>query len=302
MKPLNEFKLKNKFFLFALIIILFFLSAFNIQEKKWHGWTGFGADSTLIVTKEMDHSGYLTKVINTIRPEPSKTFWDILNLSGTLAIPFVLFYLSSEVQKQQQKSNEETICEGVLQKYIDDISKLILENNLNNDNKDNPARDIATAKTSTVLRRLDSDAERRLDILIFLYDANLISSTQKVNLKDCNFSGIKMLDINLKEADLSGINLEKANFIGGNLEKANFTGANLVGINLSGATLKETSFENTKLRGAILECADIKGANFKEANVYQIKLEGVKNKSEGQLEEAINDLEVTEYSPSAHFF
>jgi uncharacterized protein YjbI with pentapeptide repeats len=255
---------------------------------KWRDWTSFGEDLVHTETLEKDKKGNVTKIIDTKKPEPSKELWDFLGLFGSIATPILLAYLSYQIQQKEQSSNRENLLEDVLQKYLDDISKLILENSLTDENNNNPARDLARTKTLIVLGRLKKDIERKLIILHFLYDSKLINIPQKIDLEDCDFSSISDLKIDLKKADFTRVNFKSSNLTGADLTDANLKGANLEAIDFTGATLKGVNFEGANLKEAILSTAKLSNANFTEANLRKTDFRGVEDISPAQIKNGRN--------------
>ena len=254
-------------------------------------WTGFGK----YITKETEEfeKGKLVKTTREI--QAGKTLWDWLQLAGTVAIPVVLAgggYMlnqreqqrAEEREKAEQERAAENLREEALQTYFDRISELLLEKNLGQpDMEENPARDIARARTLTVLNRLGEDGKRKAAIVRFLHEAELI----KKNVPIVNLSGadLDMADLrwaNLDGVDLSSANLSRANFERAKLDNANLKWTNFSGVNFIWSTLIETdlsfanlnyaNFTGTILRKIILNRADLNYARFIGANLMEGKL------------------------------
>jgi hypothetical protein len=109
------------------------------------------------------------------------------------------------------------------------------------------ALDVIRARTLSILRRFENDAERKTSVIRFLIEAEIISKS-RLNLKRADLSWADLSWANLEKA-----NLEKAHFDGANLFRANLTGAILIFAHFDGANL-----EKAELKGAILEGADLK--------------------------------------------
>ncbi len=235
-------------------------------------WTGF-FEYTTKTTVERENKDLQSKVTKfTEEKQAGKTLWDWLQLAGTIAIPVVLagggYLLNQREQERDEKRKEaeqnraaENLREEALQTYFDRISELLLEHKLgepphlfsvpgqNPDQNNNPARDIARARTLTVLRRLDNDGQRKAAIVTFLHEAELIKEEIPIiNLNDANLNGSNLSFANLEGADLSKTELGFANLGRAQLRRANLEGAILFEADLSGAkNLIEKQLDQAKL-------------------------------------------------------
>ena len=250
----------RKQFYSSIIILLLFCTMVTEQSGKitWRQWTGFGEDSN-ISKEETLQGGKLTITKRITHSQSGKTLWDWLGLVGVIAIPVFLF----QFQRKQQKIADNNQREEALRDYIDKIAELLIDKELKillkqlsegAITKDKPEldaiRDVARARTLSILRRLDGDHERKGSVVRFLIDAELIQDLEL--LKDAN-----LRRANLYAADLEGAYLKKAD-----LESANLGSANLKGTNLEGAILK----------GAYLESANFEGANLEDADLRDVFL------------------------------
>jgi hypothetical protein len=108
------------------------------------------------------------------------TLWDWIKL---LIIPAVIagggIWFNWQQQQRESEIAEQRAQDEALQAYLDRIGKLLLD-------KDNPLRQskehdevqtLARASTLTILRRLNPGRKR--SILDFLYEADLIKTTQE---------------------------------------------------------------------------------------------------------------------------
>ena len=184
-----------------------------------------------------------------------KTLWDwlqiFIQLLTALALPIALFLATqwfstqqsqaSELASERQHQTDTQIAtdqqqEAALQAYLGQMSDLLLIDNLRKSRPGDEVRQVARARTLTVLRRLDS--ARKGYLLLFIYEANLINKNVViVQLSDADLRNAAMRFVNLSDADLSGANLSGANLSGANLSGADFYHANLSSANLSGAIL-----------------------------------------------------------------
>src|SRR5215212_2560723 len=180
---------------------------------------------------------------------PKHKLWDWMGLGIVSVAIFLVGLLFSRRQREQQEAaTREHEQDAALAAYLDQMSDLMIDQQLGKDRKDNleeHVRKVAEARTITVLLELDSEHKRRP--LKLVYELGLINTPHPVlNLKN----------VGLDEADLSELTLRDACLEGADLRRANLHGADLEGSNLSQADL----------RGADLRGADLSGANLTDAN------------------------------------
>jgi Pentapeptide repeats (8 copies) len=302
----------------ALVVFVFWLYLMVTSWSSYLLWTGFVEYTTKIIVERAnkDPQSIVTKF--TEEKQAGKTFWDWLQLAG---IPVVLAYGGYLLNQREQKRNEkreeaakkraaenlkaeqdraaENLREEALQTYFDRISELLLEHNLgephhlfpvpgqNPDQNNNPARDIARARTLTVLRRLDNDGQRKAAIVTFLHEAELIKEEIPIiNLNKANLNGSKLSGANLSFANLEGADISKAELGFANLGRAQLRRANLEGTDLTFADLRGAILYQADLSGASLYGADVKGADIVGAILYQADLSRAENLIEKQLDQA----------------
>jgi len=220
--------------------------------------------------------------------EREKTIWDWLEL---LIIPLVLaggvYYLNKEERKLEREIAKDHQQEAALQAYINYMTELLLEKNLNT-SKSKQVRTIARIRTLTVLRGLD--ARRKGDVMDFLNEAGLINLPNPVvnlssadfrnaNLVGADLSNTHLQDVNMKGAVLHFAHLDGAVLIGAELSEAKLNSATLTGTNLTSVSLKDALLNGAKLSGANLLLA-----NFKNATLFKTNLKDAKNISRQQLE------------------
>ena len=126
--------------------------------------------------------------------------------------------------------------EGALQAYINEMSELLLHENLRKSEKDDEVRNIARVRTITVLPRLDSD--RKGSVVQFLHESGLIHNDNTI--------------IDLKDADLTDANLCGAVLSYANLKRVNLNGANLNGAFMDNANLEDVSLKKADLIRAFM--------------------------------------------------
>ena len=217
-----------------------------------------------------------------------KTLWDWLQL---LVIPIVLAAVGTWFSRQQSQTQEKIATrrqyDETLQTYIDNMSKLLLEQHLRNPPKGSAVREIARAQTMAVLWRLGPTHKGAL--LQFLHEADLINkptSGARESLDPVILLGPisppqtgqgvvvpKVRRANLREANLQGADLHDAYLSMADLRRANLSEANLSGANLNGADLS----------GANLRATDLSGADLRGATVTTNQLTQVKSRADAML-------------------
>jgi len=246
---------------FILIVIIIFLLTYLKQKIDFSNpYLGFG---------EFSKNEFY---------RPSKTLWDWLEL---LIVPITLvlggYFLNRFDKKHERRivderiSSEQDIAEArnqeiALREYIDRISELLIDKNLQNTNAKSAIANVATIRTLNILRRLSSDRNRL--VIYFLYDSGLLK-----------LSGYLDPIISLKEADQINLNLYAANLPGINLKSAKLKNANLqftilTDSLLNGADLRETNLQLTNFTNAQLELVDFRDANLNLTVLYDTNLKG----------------------------
>lgn len=245
-----------------------------------------------------DHKGRLRN-----RKKPSfkwtglagKTLWDWLQL---LIIPAVLaagvaWFNLAQTQigiqaSQKQHDTDVQIAadqqrEDVLVAFENDISALLLNDNLLSSKSGDEVRVVARARTLAALRRLDPN--RKGYLLQFLYEAQLVMDSPVgnpiidlfgANLNQANLPLASLQNADLLGTDLGNADLAGADLSGANLNLAKLSSANLRGANLTFAHMHGTALRGANLRGAfiILGSADLSGANLSEADLERVILKG----------------------------
>jgi uncharacterized protein YjbI with pentapeptide repeats len=231
--------------------------------------------------------------------QPAKTLWDWLQLliiPAVLAVGGTIFNRLLNERSRDIASSQQQ--ETALQNYLDEMSKLLTTNQLRKSEPGSPERDIARARTLTVLPGLDPLRKGR--VLRFLYETGLICKDNTiVDLHGANFSNLRIHEtkLNSKYLQITGtrLSLKKANLQGAifrdaSLEQVDLRGAcldeayvthvdlnrtwlchaslrmtRLNGSNLYRACLREAQMQGVQLRGAYLREADLRSVNLQEA-------------------------------------
>lgn len=240
----------------ALLVVLVMVGiTTSVYAGYRHEWTGFG---------EYHYSKSDGQEIRL-----KKTLWDWLQLLSTLAIPILLaaagFWFSAQQdQRQQSTEDQRQAIEDqraqltALQAYLDQIGTLMLDKDLRTSEEGSDVRQLARARTLTVLDTLSPSRKPRA--LEFLSEMQLIQAD----------SPDKTPIISLRFADLHEISLvNRALLRGADLDRANLNRSNLTDSDLSGANLTKTRLYNAKLTRT-----DLSGANLTNAmGVTEKKLE-----------------------------
>jgi uncharacterized protein YjbI with pentapeptide repeats len=174
---------------------------------------------------------------------------------------------------QREKENDREIAEDrareeALQRYLDRMSELVLDENLRESKRHDAVRATARARTITVLR--DLDGNRKGQVVRFLHEAGLIRKLGErqakeaiIDLKDADLRGANLRSANLSRADLSYADLR-----GANLGNAKLDGTDLSTANLSDAYLMFANLSNANLSGADLIGAFLSRANLSHADLF----------------------------------
>lgn len=191
--------------------------------------------------------------------------------------------------EEARKIEAERAQDAALQAYLDQMTELLLHENLRASKPEDEVRSVARARTLTVLKQLDG--ERKARVVQFLYEAQLIGfkrlDNSKVDtvlrLEEADLSEVKLegailrrADFTLADltrADLGWADLTGADLTLAQLSEANLEGAELVGVNFSGAYLAGANLEEANLNGADFNGADLCGANLIEADLTFAHLE-----------------------------
>lgn len=202
--------------------------------------------------------------------------------------------LAKKFAEEQRDIADDETKEEVLQTYFDRLSVLLIDRNLialsNKSNSStitpeeqellDSALDVIRARTLSILRRFEKDAERKTSVIDFLIETEIIGKSK------LNLSGAELVNAELGNAELGNAKLRNANLIGANLFWSKLKGADLGNANLFLAKLEGAELQNANLflaklkganltganlTGADLSWADLQGANLQRANLKDIK-------------------------------
>lgn len=204
-----------------------------------------------------------------------QSWWEWIKLVGTLATSgFVVFWFQRANTNREKYIAAERNKQEILKDYLDQITQLIIKQDVPDIQQNEMIQTVVRARTITVLRELDG---KRKGLLIrFLSELRII---EFIDFSDVDLSEADLRETYLKKAVLYRAALKNANLYQANLEEANLEKANLEGANLKGASLCQAQLEGANLKGACLQRADLKQSNLnkahlEKANLYQADLEG----------------------------
>jgi uncharacterized protein YjbI with pentapeptide repeats len=197
---------------------------------------------------------------------------------GILAGGLTWWQTSSERARQVEEAAQQEALRAqntAVQVYLDQMTTLMLEEDLRSSDVDSEVRTIAQARTSAVLRAVEPENQRTL--LQFLSDARLIQRVDE-NLPVISLDRVDLSDSDLRDIALSGANLRFAELRGADLRDADLSDANLTGAELRGAELRFTDLRDADLTATDLRFADdlrdadLRGANLSGANLIHANL------------------------------
>jgi uncharacterized protein YjbI with pentapeptide repeats len=183
---------------------------------------------------------------------------------------------ASEREVEEQRAQDEA-----LQLYLDQMSTLLLDEDLRNPGVDSEVLTLARARTATVIQRLDAEGNR--NVVRFLSEASLTGGdgSSISLLAGTDLRGALLKDVDLSAVDLSDANLEDADLSGAGLSRANLSDSALLSVDLSNANLFEAILKNANLSGANLEGAILRGAGLSGANLDGIFQDDFSDTSSG---------------------
>jgi uncharacterized protein YjbI with pentapeptide repeats len=234
--------LRRVIFTLVVLVVLFVIGKL-LYSQPWSG---------LATVQNTSNSSYSVK-----------TLWDWMEL---LLIPLALagiayLFRRSEVESANQQSRERS-RDDALNSYFQHIQTILLETDRSDAHQAiGTASKLATARTISLLRMLDP--ERRLLVLRFLYDVELIHGNQPfVDLARADLSRVASYRFYLSNANLHRVNLEYAKLESTQLNEACLSSANLYRACLSFSYLNKANLEYAFLNEANLYCAQLQGTSL----------------------------------------
>ncbi len=202
---------------------------------------------------------------------PPKKLWDWLQL---LIVPLLIavgvWWLNKSQKKSEQQIETDRQRQKTLEDYFDCMTNLLLKEHLRDVSQNQESRGIARTRTLTVLGVLDAD--RKSQVIQFLYESGLISKNPFVQLYGADLRGAKLTWAALRGCELRGVyfnkaqlseaNLEDADLRGSDFSMADLTATNMTNANLEQAIMRKSRLRKTDLTGAILEDVDFTDADL----------------------------------------
>ena len=175
---------------------------------------------------------------------------DLWEWVAILIVPVALaaggIWLDRAYARRELIAATEQAQDEALQRYLDQMSNLLINQNLHSQQKETAESLLATARTTTILLMLDVKRKRRP--LKLVYRLRLINKDNPLlDLENADLQQADLSEIKLSEACLKGIDLRRANLSGANLSGADLRGADLRGADLSGASLKGACLKDANL-------------------------------------------------------
>ena len=240
------------------------------------------------------------------------TVRDWLPIVGALLIPVVIAagtwgitWQQGKIEDQraqaEQTLGEQRAQDDALQAYLDEMGNLMLNHDLQGQPSD-PVINLARARTTTVLGRLDAEGNRAVTLFLNeskLAGGDLLSNTDlsEAKLRDAVLPGANLNAADLQRADLSDANLYNADLFHANLSCNDGvltastdglapehlgtprrcpprSGADLSDANLHSADLELADLRGADLSGAFLFHADLQTVDLRRAELRKAELYG----------------------------
>lgn len=275
---------------FLALALAAFALVVTFQKGNWAPWMGFSGKTTwdwldlLGVPLTLAILGYILQQQERNRAETLKEQER---------------ERAEKLSREQREIAANEAKEEILQVYFDRLSTLLVDKNIlaiaakvyppsEKRGDDQPeititpeerelldsAVDVIRARTLSILRRFEGDAERKTSVIRFLLEAEVIGKT-KLDLSGADLSGADLRGADLRgaklfNADLRGIKFHRAYLCEADLYRANlgegkFHKANLIKANLGEANLSDADLSHTDLDEAYLWKAVLIKANFSQA-------------------------------------
>ncbi|CAF0982072.1 unnamed protein product [Rotaria sp. Silwood1] len=193
---------------------------------------------------------------------------DIFKIIGVLLVPLTLAIIIAQKQRQQDVDlAAQAEQERVLATYLQDLAALLLNKNTTFD-KNSAASSVVRAKTLTTLIKMD--AQRKRQVILFLYEAKLIKRNSKyasINLFDADLDNLDMSLSESKSKYYKTYDIMDIQLRGASLVNSSFKWCHLDFSDFSQADLKDANFQYAKLSNADFSYAHLSNTDFTMANV-----------------------------------
>ena len=173
----------------------------------------------------------------------------------------------------EQELNNNRARETALRTFLDRMTVLVIDRNLQNSERDSPEQAVAIAHTFATLRGLDGP--RKGLVVKFLYESNLINSGKPiVGLARADLRSSDLGGLDLNRCDMSGANLSNADLGDTDLSESSLVEAILVKADLNYTDLRDADLSGADLHLALIHDADLAGVNLAGAKVSELQLAG----------------------------
>ncbi len=213
-----------------------------------------------------------------------KTIWDVLDVLGiplVVAVIAGMFAWGAQIRASQrfeaeQELNNDRSRETALQTFLDRMTVLVIDRNLQDSERDSPEQAVAIAHTLATLRGLDGP---RKGILVkFLYESKLINRGKPVvELAKADLRSSDLGGLHLSRCDMSGANLSHADLGDTDLSESSLVDAMLVEADLYYTDLRDADLSGADLHLSVIHDADLAGVNFAGAKVTESQLSGARS-------------------------
>ncbi|MGH7918601.1 MAG: pentapeptide repeat-containing protein, partial [Candidatus Dormibacteraceae bacterium] len=172
--------------------------------------------------------------------EKNGTLWDWIQLLSApifvTALPFI--FRGPAAHSSTSPANAALVAGGTgggqVDAYREHILELLLNHGLAESTPGAPVREVARARTLTVLREAGPVGKR--EVVELLCETALMGrDRQVVDVRGADLTGADLHALELAEADLRGADLRRANLRGTDLRGADLRGAALADADLTGA-------------------------------------------------------------------
>jgi flagellar basal body-associated protein FliL len=162
----------------VIVAIVVFLLLLWLGYARAPGIFGFGSHivktvETVEYASDDEEPDEPKKRSVTTERQSARTVWEwltVLTISAVIGVAALLF--SAGQAQQQRETQREQASDEAIQTYFDQMSALLIEEDLRTSPEDSEARTLARSRTLTILSRLDP--QRRSGIFEFLLEAKLI--------------------------------------------------------------------------------------------------------------------------------
>jgi uncharacterized protein YjbI with pentapeptide repeats len=171
----------------------------------------------------------------------------ITGIVGIVGLFVSLRNTQRELQSQRE-TEDSRAQQDALQKYFDQISDLVLNQDLHTSLRSGPedsksksyVRGLAQARTMAILAGIGPSFKRL--VLTMVYEQDLIDTdTPLLELRNAALAGANLSELTLRRAYLKGVDLRGADLHGADLEGTDLTLADLRGADLSHADLSRVN-------------------------------------------------------------